>query len=194
MFEFTSVWNFWHRRTRKKVRENIIYVISTIGTHSFRIDHSFQSRSAFFSSKRRSLFHVQRNIRTTVSRTMKLHFRKSNRGPSASSQLHCLYECANNGTIHFLREYILTISNRSRTCLQANTRGSTDMYGSTCRKSTNSRFFFASIQRSYAYWNILIIRILILKKCNFFLFLKKCWADSLFQFFFDKFLFFLFLL
>lgn len=89
-----------------------------------------------------SLFHMHRNIRTTVSRTMKLHFRKSNRGPGASSQLHCLYEYANNGTTHFLREYILTISNRSRTCRQANTRGPTDMCGSTCIKSTNSKRFF----------------------------------------------------
>lgn len=36
--------------------------------------------------------------------------------------LHCLYECANNGATHFLREYILTISNRSQTCRQANTQ------------------------------------------------------------------------
>lgn len=79
------------------------------------------------------------------SRTMKLHFRKSNRGPGASSQLHCLYECANNGTTHFLREYILTISNRSRTCRQANTRDSADMYGSSCIKSTNSRRLFSLI-------------------------------------------------
>lgn len=98
-----------------------------------------------FFSQNASLFHIQRNIRTTVSRTMKLHFRKSNRGPGASSQLHCLYECANNGTTHFLREYILTISNRSRTCRQTNTRDSTDMYGSTYRKSTNSRFFRISL-------------------------------------------------
>lgn len=100
----------------------------------------------FFPPQNASLFHMHRDIRTTVSRTMKLHFRKSNSGPDASSQLHCLYECANNGTIHFLREYILTISNRSRTCRQANTRGSTDMCGSTLvLKSTNSkRFFFFS--------------------------------------------------
>jgi len=99
----------------------------------------------------RSLFPAAERIRYFIcigtavrplSRTMKLHFRKSNRGPGASSQLHCLYECANNGTTHFLREYILTISDRSRTCRQANTRGaSTVMYGSTCIKSTNPRLF-----------------------------------------------------
>lgn len=56
--------------------------------------------------------------------TMELHFRKSNREnrqAGASSQLHCLYERANNGTTHFLCEYILTIASRSRTCRQANT-------------------------------------------------------------------------
>jgi len=92
-------------------------------THTFFPNRSFQSRYLYvFFSQNAQLFHIQRNIRTTVSRTMKLHFRKSNRGPDASSQLHCLYECANNGTTHFLREYILTISNRSRTCRQANTQ------------------------------------------------------------------------
>lgn len=125
---------------RVKIRENVICVISIIGTCSSRARSLFNRELRFF-PRNASLFHMQRNIRTTVSRTMKLHFRKSNRGPDASSQLHCLYECANNGTTHFLREYILTISNRSRTCRQANTRGSTDMYGSTYRKSTNSRFF-----------------------------------------------------
>lgn len=39
----------------------------------------------------------------------------------AFSQLHCLYGRANNGTTHFLCEYILTIADRSRTCRQANT-------------------------------------------------------------------------
>ena len=56
--------------------------------------------------------------------TIELHFRKSNREnrrAGASSQLHCLYERANNGTTHFLCEYILTIASRSRTCRQANT-------------------------------------------------------------------------
>lgn len=146
MFEFACVRNFQHRfqRVRIKTCKNIIYVISTFRPRSFYIDRSFQLRSALF-PRNASLFHMQRNIRTTVSRTMKLHFRKSNRGPSASSQLHCLYECANNGTTHFLREYILTISNRSRTCRQANTRGSTDMYGSTYRKSTQILHFFASL-------------------------------------------------
>jgi len=127
-----EIFGIQHRRTRKNSWK--CHLCDFNNCHTFRIAPF--NRDLRFFPRNASLFHMQRNIRTTVSRTMKLHFRKSNRGP---------YECANNGTTHFLREYILTISNRSRTCRQANTRDSTDMYGSTYRKSTNSRFFRISL-------------------------------------------------
>lgn len=126
LFEFGCERNFRHPTTsvRVKLGENIARARFRhfSATTSQGIDRFCQPADiCVFSSKRIVVSYASEHSLARarpVSRTMKLHFRKSNRGPGASSQLHCLYECANNGTTHFLREYILTISNRSQTCRQ----------------------------------------------------------------------------
>lgn len=97
-----------------------------IGRRCRRVtDHaSLEVFSRFFGRSIENSRHDESVYTGPTYATMELHFRKSNREnrqAGASSQLHCLYERANNGTTHFLCEYILTIASRSRTCRQANT-------------------------------------------------------------------------
>lgn len=128
--EHTISENFWFRISRK-VTDDWFCLGSLLSEASWKIgtsskcwhvtDVSLEVFSRFFGRSKTADTTV---YTAPTYATMKLHFRKSNRENrwvGASSQLHCLYERANNGTTHFLCEYILTIASRSRTCRQANT-------------------------------------------------------------------------